>query len=132
MLELDLRTDRYTFRAPGPRDPAPVRECPRDLHCHYGTLLKGTYYQCFDAQCIATLLEPGDRLHLRREPDNLFDQNAITAIYRGERVGYIDRALAPYLRHSKAYCVAWKLEPRPTGDTIVRLAVYWYRLPRIE
>lgn len=52
----------------------------------------GTRYQPFGDSCPA---RPGDRLHLRREPGNAYDPQAIEILWGEERLGYVNRIQAP-------------------------------------
>jgi hypothetical protein len=58
------------------------------------TFVAGTAY--YEAEMVAPTLRPGDRLILRREPDNRFDALAIEVFTaRGVKLGYVPRADNP-------------------------------------
>ena len=66
-----------------------------DLALSVGDLmldLAGTRYQQFGDTCPA---QPGDELTLRKEPTNKHDPKAIEVLWRGERIGYVNRLQAP-------------------------------------
>lgn len=49
------------------------------------------------AKHIMRSLLPGDTVQLLREPDNKFDQNAVAVYAMNERIGYIERGVAPQI-----------------------------------
>ena len=54
----------------------------------FGSYIAGTSY--IDDQSIFDELKDGDKLFLKREPDNRFDENAILVLdERGRKLGYI-------------------------------------------
>jgi len=55
-------------------------------------IVKGTKFE--NRQKIADLVNPGDILEMRREPENPYDPNAVALLFRGEQVGYIPREIA--------------------------------------
>ncbi|SDE37212.1 HIRAN domain-containing protein [Rhodospira trueperi] len=74
-----------------PRRPRPASARPLTL---METFVAGTAY--YEAEMVAPTLRPGDRLTLRREPDNRFDALAIEVFTaRGEKLGYVPRADNP-------------------------------------
>ena len=54
------------------------------------TRVNGEHY--YDAAAAVTMLTPGDRVTLRREPDNPYDRRAIEVIdAAGQKLGYVAR-----------------------------------------
>lgn len=51
--------------------------------------LAGSQYHRFEA--LQKLIQVGDLLDLVREPDNPHDRNAVSVVWRGERLGYLPR-----------------------------------------
>ena len=87
-------------------------------------MVQGTKFD--NRQKIANLVNPGDTLEMRREPENHFDHDAVALLFRGERVGYIPREiarqLAPVLdRGEKLSAVVktiYKANPSPGASKI--------------
>jgi len=55
-------------------------------------IVKGTKFE--NRQKIADLVNPGDILEMRREPENHYDPNAVALLFRGEQIGYLPRQIA--------------------------------------
>jgi hypothetical protein len=70
-------------------------------------------------------LRVGDRLELRREPDNPYDANAVSVCWRGRKLGYLPR------RENAA--MSWGLDRgQRLGARISRLAQHPNPARRIE
>lgn len=63
-----------------------------DKHSDIIFTVKGTYYRDGQSKAAASLCEKGDRLILKREPDNPADKNAVQVYtMTGQMIGYVER-----------------------------------------
>ena len=76
------------------KEPQPLRQPPRSLVIE--TVVVGVTHD--GRQEVVDRLWPGDEVILRREPNNLYDRNAIMVLrWNDEQIGYIERGLASTL-----------------------------------
>jgi hypothetical protein len=80
---------------------------------------------------VAAVIEPGDALELRRDPDNEHDPNAIQVLAAGAQLGWVPRELAEQLAPALDRGEAWsaivlrehRRSPRNPRDGLTMLLV---------
>lgn len=97
-----------------------------DKHSDILFAVKGISYRDEQAQAAARLCDKGDRLILRREPDNPVDKNAVQVYtMTGQMIGYVERDYAETVSELIDYintCVVYKVTNHelPYIDALVK------------
>ena len=99
-----------------------------DKHSDILFAVKGLSYRDEQAQAAAKLCDKGDRLILKREPDNPADENAVQVYtMTGQMIGYVERQYAETVAELIDYintCVVYKVTNHelPYIDALVKFS----------